>query len=293
MSSHRPLDAPSVDLFKDSAFEWRFRPEYPLHLMKILCPLLLLAVSNLPAADRVKIAEDDAAHSAYGGGWNTGQNVGTGFAAWFLRSSGVLDEDSHGGFFIATDDNQQTSAVALSGKTFSIFANGKGHEICVAFRAFNAPLQTGDAFSLLMQGGTFRRKFESDDPTPGATGFSLRSGVANIDTSELTAGERLRVANEQGEENYQISDGLPDRDSGILVNPSGVSVAVLLTGPDSYDLEITDLDSKKTHRLPGRKLGGTPGAPIESFTVFNIDGEDGDAGFNGFQVTRGLTSMPR
>lgn len=261
--------------------------------MKIYCSLLALAVVTASAADRVKIAEDDAAHSGYGQGWNNGQNVGTGFAAWFLRSSGVLGQDSQAGFFIANEGNHEPGGVALLGKTFAIFANGVGHEMCVAFRAFNAPLQTGDAFSLLMQGGTFRRKFESDAPRPGAIGFSLRSGVENADTSELATGERLRVANEQGEKNYQISDGLPDRDSGVPVNKSGVAIAVLLTGVDSYDLEITELDSKKTHRLPGRKLAGTSRAAIESFTVFNIDGEDGDAGFNGFQVTRDLVSKPR
>lgn len=254
---------------------------------------MLFAVATATAADRVKIAEDDAAHSAYGGGWDTGKNVGSGFAAWFLRSSGVGAENSHAGFFIAGDSNEAVANTLLSGKTFAIFANGVGHEKAIAFRAFKEPLQVGDAFSLIMEGGTFKRKFESDDPQTGSVGVSLRSGAANADTSDLTAGERLRVSIEEGGANYQIFDASSDSDSGVPVNSSGVAVTVLLTGADTYDLELTELDSKHTHRLPGRKLGGTAGSPIESFAVFNIDGEDGDAGFNGFQVTRSFTTIPR
>lgn len=262
--------------------------------MKHWICIMLLATASSPAADRLNIAEDDAAHSGYGGGWGTGKNVGTGFGAWFLRSSGVGPRDSHAGFFIEADNVQgEISAVALGGKAFSIFANGLGHENAVAFRAFGAPLQVQDAFSLLFQGGTFRQKFESDDERTGAVGFSLRTGTANAETSDLSTGERLRVSNTEGEANYQIIDGESDRDSGVPVNDAGVSATVLLTGPDTYDLEITDLDTNNTHRLQGRKLGGSPGAPIESFAIFNLDAEDGDVRFNGFQVTRPFTSLPR
>lgn len=265
--------------------------------MKIL-PLLVLsalaATSAAQSSDRINIAEDEASHSAYNGGWESGKNSGTGFGAWVHKTFGGIQADSHAGFFIASSGTQNDlDSAALGGKAFGLFANGVDFEVACAFRAFDAPLAVGDSFSLLMECSNFVKKFDRDDPRPGVIGFSLRTGSASEVWDDFQTGARMQFGFYQGEENYQVYDGQDDHDTGVPFSDMGVSVAVTLVSPDTYDLEITQLDTKETKKLAGRKLAGVAGAPIESFAIYNQDGETGDAYFNGFQVSRLATSLPR
>ncbi len=260
--------------------------------------LLLLSLSlSLPAAysaDRVNIAEDEAAHSAYNGGWESGKNSGTGFGAWFLQSSASTGPDSHSGYFVASSSAQgDMDNVAPAGKALGMYANGVNFEVACAFRTFDAPLAVGDSFSLLMECSEFVKKFETDDPRPGIIGFSLRSGSAAESWDDFQNGARFQFGFYQGEGNYQVYDGEDDHDTGVPVSALGVSVTVTLVTPDTYDLEITQLDTKETKKLAGRKLGGDAGAQLESFAIYNQDGETGDAYFNGFQVSRLAESLSR
>lgn len=256
----------------------------------------ILALLPLPSfsADRVNIAEDDASHSAYNGGWNSDMNSGSGFGSWVLRLNISGQNDSHAGFFVGDKSTQgELDNAAPNGRALAMYANGISYEAAVAFRTLNEALKEGDSFSLLMETDDFKRKFESDDSRPGSVGFSLRSGQASESWDDFQVGERLRVSADQGETNYQIKDGEDSADSGVPITAAGISVAVTLVGPDTYDLEITPLDSKETTKLAGRKLGGDAGAPIESFSIFDIDGEYQDAYFNGFQVSRSADSIGR
>jgi len=174
-----------------------------------------------------------------------------------------------------------------------MFANGVDHESAVGFRSLNESLNEGDTFSLMFESDDFKRKFDTDDSRPGSVGFSLRNGQASESWDDYMVGERLRFSADQGETNYQLRDGEDSADTGVAVTPAGVSVAVTLVSPDTYDIEITPLDSKQTTKLAGRKLGGDAGTAIESFAVFNVDGEHQDAYFNGFQVSRSGESIGR
>jgi hypothetical protein len=144
-----------------------------------------------------------------------------------------------------------------------------------------------------MECDNFKTKFDMDDDRQGIIGFSLRSGVTSEAWDEYEKDARFQFGFYQGESNYQVYDGEESHDTGVPMTPDGVAVTVTLTGADTYDLEITSLDTKETTKLPGRKLAGTAGAPIGSFAIYNLDGERENAYFNGIQVSRSGESIGR
>jgi hypothetical protein len=245
--------------------------------------LLPLSTARLHA-EPTNIAEDDASQSAYSGGWDTGKNGGSGFGTWTMTTEGN-DNDRHSGFFIAdTEHNPDLNGIMKDKKAFGLYANGSGFEQAVAYRKFEKPLVAGDSFSYMFEHGTFEKKGDKDDPTPGSLGLVLRSGNANSSTSDYNTGALFEFGYYQGKSNYQIYDGTEATDSGIAFTDGGLSVTVTLTGADSYDLEVQTLSDKKITKLPGRKLKSS--GSIESMAVFDRNGEKNDAFFNQFQISR-------
>ena len=142
----------------------------------------------------------------------------------------------------------------------------------------------GQTFSFLIEHGAIQKKSAQDDPATGAIGLTLRGGSAAGEVGDYNKGARFEFGCYEGRATYWIYDGSADRDTGIPVSDAGLSVSFTLVTLDTYDLEVTALADKKTATLKGRKLGGEAGAKIESFCVFDRDGERFDAYFNGFQV---------
>ena len=250
-----------------------------------LC-LALALTPILVRADQTNIAEDDASQEAYKDGFQSGKNGGSGFGEWKMTNDGD-GPDRHSGFFIAnTGSNADLNGIANNGKAWGLYANGTGFEQAVAYRAFKLPLAVGDSFSFLMENGRIEKRFENDDPAPGAIGLTLRIGAPGESPNEYNQGAVFGFAFDEGKENYQITDGSgPDKaDSGVPFTDSGVIVTVTITGADTYDLEIQTTKEKKLTKLPGRKLSAA--GPITSFAIFNRDGEKTDAFFNGLQVAR-------
>ena len=244
----------------------------------------MLLGAQLAFAEPTNIAEDDAAHSGYGGSWGNDKNGGSGFAAWITTSEGT-GTDQHAGFFIAdTSSNADLNGIAKDGKAFGLFANGSGFEQAVAFRAFNKPLEIGDSFSFMMETGGFEKKSDKDTAGGGAIGLVLRSGTASSSPGDYNKGAMFEFGHYEGTTNYQIHDGTQNPDSGVAFNDSGVIVTVTVTGSDTYDLEIQTAKDKNLTKLPGRKFASS--GSIESMAVFNRNGEKYDAYFNGFQVSR-------
>jgi hypothetical protein len=256
---------------------------------------LALAACGSQARERINLAEDEASHSAYNGGWNYGTNsAGSGFGGWQLATSGKGPSDSHAGHVIVKQGaGAELDHAAIRNRAFALYANGTGFEVATAFRNFNEPLATGDSFSLLMESGPFEPKFSTDDPRPGLVGFALRTGTAAGQTEDYLKGSRFEFGVREGQPHYFVSDAGADSDTGVPVNPSGVAVTVTLVSPDSFDLEITSLDTRVTKKFSGRRFAGPKGARIESFSIANQDGEKGDAYFNGFQVSRLTDPVPR
>jgi hypothetical protein len=250
--------------------------------------LFALCVPRAGAAEKVNVAEDDSTQSAaYGGGWSDHSNGGTGFGAWVQRTAGTEIAGAYAGFFIAdAASHSDLNAVALEEKAFGMFANGVGFEAACAFRSFDRPLAAGDTFSIVLEHGPIAKKFDSDSAEPGSFGFSLRSGAKADSWEDVGAGARVEFGLFEGAETYQVIDGETSRDTGVAQTDAGVAVAVTLVTADTYNLEITTLGDGKTTKLAGRKLGGAAGSPIESFSVFNRDGEKNDFYFNSPRVSR-------
>ena len=237
-------------------------------------------------AESVVIAEDDASQSAYGGKWDNTKNGGSGFTNWSLTAEGN-DNERHSGFFIAeTKNNPDLNGIAKADKAFGIFANGTGSEQAVGYRGFEKPLKTGDSFSFMMDTGTFEKEFDRDDPTPGSIGIALRTSNANSSVADYNKDAVFEFGYYSGKDNYQIYDGsgADKADSGVAFTDSGISVTVTVTGPDTYDLEIQTLGDKKLTKLPGRKFSAA--GSIQSFAIFDRNGEKNDAYFNQFQIAR-------
>ncbi len=254
----------------------------------IIGSIIILAAFVLTArAESTVIAQDDASQSAYDGQWDNTKNGGTGFSNWTLTTEGN-DNERHAGFFIAdTKNNPDLNGIMKNDKAFGLFANGSGFEQAVGYRAFEKPLQVGDSFSFMMDNGMFEKKFDKDDPTPGSVGIVLRTSNASSSVADYNKDAVFEFGYYNGKDNYQIYDGsgADKADSGVPFTDSGISVTVTITGPDTYDLEIQTLKDKNVTKLPGRKLSGSGGS-IQSFAIFDRNGEKYDAFFNQFQITR-------
>ena len=243
--------------------------------------MLLLCAASAQAKEPINAAKDDSSQSAYNGGWNE-SGGGAGFGNWqFQQFNGT--NNSYAGRFIANHgDNHEIEPIAVKGTAFGLYANGPEFESAAAFRALSARLQVGEIFSFQMENGLIEQKGTADNPGAGSIGLTLRSGNAASAPDDYNKGARFEIINLKGEANYQVYDGESTHDTGVVYSDQGIAVAITLTGADTYDLEITRLADKKTTKLSGRKLGGS--GAIESFCIFDRNGEKADGFFNNFQV---------
>lgn len=255
-------------------------------MKKITFALCLIFTFGFVRADQTNVAEDDASQEAYNGGFDSGKNGGSGFGEWKMTNEGN-DDNRHSGFYVATtENNQDLNSIAKNGKAWGLFANGTGFEQAVAYRAFSQPLAVGDSFSFLMENDVFEKKFETDDPSGGSVGLTLRTSNATDSTSDYNKDAVFEFGSYQGKPNYQIYDGTGEdkTDSGVPFTDTGVTVTVTITGEDSYDLEIQTMSDKKLTKLPGRKLKAA--GAISSLAIFDRNSEKHDAYFNSLQVAR-------
>lgn len=80
----------------------------------------------------VNVAEDDAGDAAYGNGFASGKNGGSGFGPWQLVAEGN-DANRHAGFSLATTaSNSDLNGIASDGRAWGFYANGSGFEQAVA-----------------------------------------------------------------------------------------------------------------------------------------------------------------
>ena len=232
------------------------------------------------------VSQDDASQEDYKPGWSSGKNGGNGFRKWNLQTSTGSGEHSHAGFYVAsTSDKSDLNGIAEDGKAFGEYANGTAFEAAAAFRAFDRPLQAGQAFSLLMEHGQFVRKYGADSPDPGSCGVTLLKDVEGATgTDDYNKGSRFEFGYFQADAGYVIYDGDGKKKLDIPFTDAGLAVTVSLLTADTYNLEVTVLSSKKTYHFDGRKLAGTAGDPVGGFCLFDRNGETYDVFFNGFQV---------
>ena len=245
---------------------------------------LAFALISGSGRDRLVLAEDDSADPAYATGWKS-EGGGTGFGNWTFQTAVAGNGETFAGFFIGNrDSNSDMARAAIRSKAFGLFANGIGFEVATAFRPLKKPLMAGQTFSFLMKHGPFEKKSDADDTASASIGLTLRNGNASGGIDDYNKGVRFEFGCYVDQKNYQIYDGGSEHDTGIPLTDAGLSVSLTMVTADTYDLEITTLADKKTITLEGRKLGGDAGGKIESFCIFDRNGEKNDGFFNGFQV---------
>ncbi len=246
--------------------------------------VLLLGTALASAKEPTTVAKDDATQGGYSGGWNE-SGGGTGFGGWkFQEYHGPTD--SYAGHFLAeSGNNPEMGLVASGNKSFGLYANGNEFESAAAFRSFSTALQAGDSFSFQMTNPAIEQKGATDNPGAGAIGLTLRNGNAADAPDDYNKGARFEIINLKGQGNYQVYDGDPGHDTGIAYSDKGISVTITLTSADTYDLEVTTLGDKKTTKLTGRRFSGS--GNVESFCIFDRNGEKADGFFNNFQVSKG------
>ena len=219
---------------------------------------------------------DTASASGYGGEWKEGSGAADGWEGWILRANGNPDKKSYAGFYLAKQEEKSGSAsVATEGRSFAIFADGEGFQEAAAFRGFAKPLEVNQSFSV----DFVTPVPKSNAGTTGSIGLTLRNGKKNDGPADYNAGARFELTAIEGQSNYQIFDGSQPSDSGLAVTPAGFRVEFTLKTADTYDLKLYPLSGGSPVELKERKLGGSAGAPLESFSIFNRDSEQ-NAFFN-------------
>jgi hypothetical protein len=219
---------------------------------------------------------DTASAAAYGSDWKDGAGTIDGWEGWILRANGDSEKKSFAGFYLAKQEEKSGSAsVATEGKSFAIFADGEGFQEAAAFRGFAKPLDANQSFSV----DFVTPVPKSNAGTAGSIGLTLRNGKKADGPADYNAGARFELTAIEGQANYQIFDGSQPSDTGLAVTPAGFRVEFTLKTPDTYDLKLYPLSGGSPVELKDRKLGGTAGAPLESFAIFNRDSEQ-NAFFN-------------
>lgn len=253
--------------------------------LPLVC-LLGLSLTPLHAKPLDIVGEDDASNSEYNTGWADNKGDGTGFAKWTLRATtDGTAANSHAGFYIASSgEKTDLNGVAMRGKAFGMYANGTAFEEAVAFRNFSTPLKVGQSFSFMMEHGEIVKKFDTDATGSGSLGLTLRATTTAGNTGDYNNGVRFEIGYYQDAKGYVLYDNDGMKKLDIPFTDAGLAFTFTLATADTYNLEITTLADHKTTKLTGRKLGGTAGAPLTSFCVFDRNGETNDVYFNGFQI---------
>ena len=104
-------------------------------------------------------------------------------------------------------DKSDHNGVAEDGKAFDLYANGTSFEVAAAFRAFDQPLRAGQAFSLLLEHGTFVCKFDADSPEPGSCGVTRLPDAAGASTGDYDKGARFEFGYLPAQGTYVVRDG--------------------------------------------------------------------------------------
>jgi hypothetical protein len=219
---------------------------------------------------------DTASASAYGSEWKDSAGAVDGWEDWILRSNGNPEKKSYAGFYLAKQEEKSgSSVVATEGKSWAVFADGEGFQEAAAFRGFGKPLEPNQTFSV----DIVTPLPKSNSGTTGSIGLTLRNGKKSDSPGDYNAGARFELTALEGQTNYQLFDGSQPSDSGLAVTPAGFRVEFTLKTPDTYDLKLYPLSGGSPVELKDRKLGGSAGTPLESFSVFNRDSEQ-NAFFN-------------
>jgi hypothetical protein len=151
--------------------------------------------------------EDSAANYVT---WEQGSTGGTGFGSWYITPTG------NAGHFLANTTDQANMHVGAT-KGFGLWANTGG--IVKATRNFTKPMEAGDVFSVHFDNNWIDNGSE--------VGFELRDANGIV---------RFRFYFVGSETTYRITDATTGRNSSLAYTTEGLTLALTLTGENSYSL---------------------------------------------------------
>jgi hypothetical protein len=199
---------------------------------------ILLTAASLLAALHVQaslIASDNAGNAPYAT-WDNGDNGGSGFLPW--ESIGNEAGGGFGGGFISTGNAAVNIGTGGSNAAFGVYGNSTG--VGQAIRLFDGALTLGQIFSVDLD--------NQGVDNGGTVGFGLRNS---------TGENRFEFYFVGGQVNYTIHDSAGPTSSGVPWTAAGLSLALNLTGADSYSFTINGGSP-----ITGT-LGGTAGTGID------------------------------
>jgi hypothetical protein len=248
----------------------------------------LLAVIAPRSDALTSVAKDDSSQAVYTPSWDTGDDGGYGFGPWSIYALGA-----NAGSFQGTAAGNDAGGgpyphyIDAGGDSFGLWANTASR--MAAYRGIDVD---GDgAIDQLGLGSLFHWEMDNGgvDQVTSSVGLSLRTGNATGDANDSTilAGRRFGFEFLQGNANYSIIDSTGVRDTGIGWRRTGLGMDFVLTGLDSYYLRVLDIASGAVLSNYYGSLGGSAGATLNSFVIYNrFAGADLDRDlyFNSFEI---------
>ena len=195
----------------------------------------MLVLGHSTIAKAALLASDNASNSAYSDGWTSGDNGGSGFAAWSLASTGA------GATFSTTNVMWLVQAAS----------NGSG----TATRSFS-----GGAISL---GQTFEIDWNSGTLTSGASaGIKLENSSGDVLWQLTYSGGSLV---------YQITDGGGSGIKSASVTSLGVHIELTLSSASAYSVTVSPINGGTANTHSGTLVSATGGTSITQFQLFFTD----------------------
>lgn len=203
------------------------------------------------------LGSDNASDTAYGDGWTTGDNGGSGFAAWSIVAS---PGGSSNGVFVASSTANgfmpPSGGIDTGGVAWGMYANsGQATDV---YRPFTGgALTLGQTFHVAIDNGTVQ--------TGGVVGFGLQNaGGFNLWELYFSGGATL----------YTINDSLGAHDSTIGYTEAGLTIDFTLTETATYSATITALAGGSQTVSGSLFAQGDQG--IAQFHAFNFNSGGGD-----------------
>jgi len=159
-------------------------------------------------------ATDNASNSAYSDGWTSGDNGGSGFAAWSLSIPAA-----NAGVFIGNPATNGMGTTGIGTTAFGLFSSANNSGYVSATRDFNTGLQVGDTLKF-----NWAMNYDSSG---GAKGFDLKTSTgANV----------FNVNNASSSTNTINAGGVASTMGGYGTIPMTVTVARTTNG---YSFSMT------------------------------------------------------
>jgi hypothetical protein len=228
---------------------------------RVLIAVALLSLTSATVKAEV-IATDDASNYS---GFTGSENFGSGFGSWVKRT------DLNAGTFL---DNSSAD-IRTGGKSWGLFANTANQtNNVVVYRPFNTGLAVGNTFSI---------KLDNNSITSGtAMGFVLKSNTTSANTGDYNNGARFEYLFVGGDTNYSYVDNTGRQSSGVPFRSSGMTLFVVVSGTNTFNLYINDAaGTTSLGSVTAKTMTGS--GTITSFDIYNRD-TDNDQYFNSVTV---------